>query len=88
MTSSGTKPDQVLGCVMQPVSAAGAQKGQKATEQGIHSGKNWIPKSAFKYIPRTWEPGLKGCQGAKPFRVKSPRGEACAMSQEGRGAKC
>lgn len=56
---SGTKPDQVLGCVMQPVSAAGAQKGQKATVQGTHSGKDWIPKSAFKYIPRTWEPGLK-----------------------------
>lgn len=56
---SRTKPDQVLDCVTQPVSAAGALKGKKATVKGAFSRRNQIPKSAFEYIPRTWKPGLK-----------------------------
>lgn len=56
---SRTKPDQVLDCVTQPVSAAGALKRKRATVKGTFSRRNQIPKSAFEYIPRIRKPGLK-----------------------------
>lgn len=53
------KPDQGLGCVTQPVSAAGVPERQKATAKGTCSRTNWIPKSALEFIAGTWQPGVK-----------------------------